>query len=142
MIYPNDNPPTVTENLLSPTNGTLFTEGRIAVSGRVEDDIQIADVEVAIVNSAGQYMRSNGSFGNGESWRDAFVTSPASPGSNFSYTTPVIPDGDYTVLVRGVDHHGFETDPPVARTASVTLTVTDVWLAEASTTIEVTVSEP
>ena len=120
VIYPDDNPPTVTENLLSPTNGTVFTEGRIAVSGRVEDDIQIADVEVAIINSAGQYMRSNGSFANGASWRDAFVTSPGSPGSNFSYTTPVIPDGDYTVLVRGVDHHGFETDPPAMRTASVT----------------------
>jgi PKD repeat protein len=65
-------------------------------------------------------MRSNGSFGSSQSWRNAFVTSPGSPGSNFSYTTPVIPDGDYTVLVRGVDHHGFETDPPAERTASVT----------------------
>jgi len=120
VIYPNDNPPTVTENLLSPTNGTLFTEGRIQISGRVEDDIQIAEVEVAIVNSLGQYMRSSGSFANGASWRNAFINSPGSPGSNFSFTTPVIPDGDYTVLVRGVDHHGFTTDPPVARTASVT----------------------
>jgi PKD repeat protein len=120
VIYPNDNPPVVSENLLSPTDGTLFTEGRIAVSGRVEDDIQIAEVEVAIVNAAGQYMRSNGSFASGSSWRNAFINSPGSPGSNFSFTTPVIADGDYTVLVRGVDHHGFVTNPPAMRTASVT----------------------
>ena len=41
-IYPGDLPPTVTENLLAPTEGTAFTDGRIFVSGRVEDDQQIA----------------------------------------------------------------------------------------------------
>ena len=120
VIYPGDSPPVVSENLLSPVNGTLFTEGRIAVSGRVEDDLQIARVEVAIVDVSGDYMRSDGSFSSGSSWRNAFINSPGSPGSNFSYTTPVIPDGGYTVLVRGVDHHGFVTDPPAERTASVT----------------------
>jgi PKD repeat protein len=120
VVYPNDDPPVVSENLLSPVDGTLFTEGRIAISGRVEDDIQIAEVEVAVVDVDGLYMRSDGSFSSGSSWRNAFINSPGSPGSNFSYTTPVIPDGDYIVLVRGVDHHGFVTDPPAERTASVT----------------------
>ena len=120
VIYPNDTPPVVSENLLSPVDGTLFVEGRIAISGRVEDDLQIAEVEVAILDVNGDYMRSDGSFSSGSSWRNAFINSPGSPGSNFSYTTPVVPDGDYTVLVRGVDHHGFVTDPPAERTASVT----------------------
>ena len=41
----------------------------------------------------------------------AFLNSPGSPGSNFSYTTPVIPSGVYRVLARGIDNHGFTTNP-------------------------------
>ena len=77
-------------------------------------DRQIAEAEVAIRNSAGQYMSSSGSFtSTSESWRTAFLNSPGSPGSNYSYTTPVIPAGAYVVRVRGVDHHGFATNPTV-----------------------------
>ena len=61
-IYPGDLPPTVTENLLAPTDGTAFTDGKIFVSGRVEDDQQIAQAQVAIVNGLGQYMSSSGAF--------------------------------------------------------------------------------
>ena len=35
-------------NLLTPKNGAMFTDGRIFVSGRVEDDRQIARAQVAI----------------------------------------------------------------------------------------------
>ena len=51
---------------------------------------------------------------------DAFLNSPGSPGSNFSYTTPTIPPGSYTVLVRGVDQHGFVTAIPSERAVTVT----------------------
>ena len=37
-IYPGDVPPILTEALLAPTEGTTFTDGRIFVSGRAEDD--------------------------------------------------------------------------------------------------------
>ena len=69
---------------------------------------------MAIGNAAGQYMSSSGTFtSTSASWRTAFLNSPGSPGSNFSYTTPTIPTGRYTVLVRAVDQHGFVTrDPP------------------------------
>ncbi len=60
--YPGDLPPTLLPNLASPTDGTAFTESRIFVSGRAEDDIAIAEVEVAIVNAAGQYMSSSGTL--------------------------------------------------------------------------------
>jgi large repetitive protein len=113
-IYPGDQPPTVVQNLLAPQEGAVFTDARILVSGRVEDDRQIAEAEVAVRNSAGQYMSSSGSFtSTSESWRSAFLNSPGSPGSNYSYTTPVIPAGAYVVRVRGVDHHGFATNPTV-----------------------------
>ena len=46
----------------------------------------MGSVQVAIVNSAGQFMSSSGSFGTSESWRSAFLNSPGTPGSN--YPTP------------------------------------------------------
>jgi large repetitive protein len=113
-IYPGDQPPTVVQNLLAPQEGAVFTDARILVSGRVEDDRQIASAQVAIRNSLGQYMSSSGTFtSTTESWRTAFLNSPGSPGSNYSYTTPVIPAGQYTVRVRGVDNHGLMTNPTV-----------------------------
>lgn len=120
-IYPGDAAPTVTQDLLAPQTGAVFTDGRILVSGRVEDDQQIARAEIAIVNSTGNYMGSSGTFGTttSESWIRAFLNSPGSPGSNYSYTTPVIPAGSYTVRVRGVDQNGQATSP----TTDVTVTV-------------------
>ncbi|MDI1461847.1 PKD domain-containing protein [Catellatospora sp. KI3] len=121
QIFPGDLPPTVTANLMAPQEGATFTDARIFVSGRVEDDQQIAQAQVAIVDSNGRYMSSSGTFtSTSESWRSAFLNSPGSPGSNYSYTTPVIPAGSYTVRVRGVDQHGFATNP----TADVHVTVT------------------
>lgn len=128
-IYPGDQPPVLNESLLSPTEGTEFTDGKIFVSGRAEDDQAMQRVEVAIVNAAGQYMSSSGTFtSTAASWRTAFLNSPGTPGSNFSYTTPVIPADAYTVRVRAIDQHDFisviyerhatvthpPNDPPVA----------------------------
>ena len=107
-IYPGDQPPVLNEGLLNPIEGTDFPDGKIFVSGRAEDDQAMQEVEVAIVNAAGQYMSSSGTFtSTNESWRTAFLNSPGTPGSNFSYTTPVIPPGDYTVRVRAIDQHDF-----------------------------------
>ncbi len=129
QIYPGDEPPVLNEGLLNPLEGTEFSDGRIFVSGRAEDDQAMDEVEVGIVNDAGQYMSSSGSFtSTNPSWRTAFLTSPGTPGSNFSYTTPVIPPGAYAVQVRAIDQHGFisevhernvtvthpPNDPPVA----------------------------
>jgi PKD repeat protein len=107
LVYPGDLDPTISDTLFSPTEGTAFTEARIFVSGRAEDDTAMGSVQVAVVNSLGQYMSSSGTFSSTtESWRTAFLNSPGTPGSNFSYTTPVIPSGAYTVRVRAVDAYG------------------------------------
>ncbi|MGE3590243.1 MAG: PKD domain-containing protein, partial [Ilumatobacteraceae bacterium] len=119
-IYPGDLPPVVDEGLLAPTDGTLFPDGRIIVSGRFEDDQQMAEGHVALRNSLGQYMSRSGTFSSTSPyWNNVFLTSQGSPGSNFSYTSPVLPAGEYTVLVRGEDQHGFTTDPPIERTVTV-----------------------
>jgi PKD repeat protein len=120
-IYPGDLPPTMNEGLLAPGEGASFTEGRIFVSGRAEDDVAMQRVEVGIVNSVGQYMSSSGAFtSTTASWRTAFLNSPGTPGSNFSYTTPVIPPGSYTVQTRGVDSHDQIQTPITERHVTVT----------------------
>lgn len=120
VLYPGDQPPSVVLALLQPTDGAVFNDGRIQVTGRVEDDRQIDAAQVAIRNEAGLYMGSNGTFTSAnESWRTAFLNSPGSPGSNYNYTSPVVPAGVYTVRVRGVDHHGFATNPTVDVTVTV-----------------------
>ena len=107
-IYPGDQPPVLNETLLNPIEGTEFPDGKIFISGRAEDDQAMQEVQVGIVNAAGQYMSSSGTFtSTSASWRTAFLNSPGTPGSNFSYTTPVIPPGAYTVRVRAIDQHDF-----------------------------------
>ncbi|MEO9326141.1 PKD domain-containing protein [Nocardioides sp. C4-1] len=120
-IYPGDVPPTLTDALLNPTEGTTFADGKIFVSGRAEDDQAMQRVEVAIIDSAGRYLSSTGTFtSTTASWRTAFLTSPGTPGSNFSYTTPVVPPDAYTVRVRGVDQHDQVTAVPAERHVTVT----------------------
>jgi len=98
----------------------VFSDGRIFVSGRAEDDQAMAKVEVAVQNAANQYMTASGSFTNTQTWVTAFLTSPGTPGSNFSYTTPIVPAGNYTIRVRGTDQHDLVTTAPPSRTVTVT----------------------
>lgn len=123
-VYPGDGLPTLSENLASPANGAAFSDGKIVVNGRAEDAADafagIAAVQIAVVNSAGQYMGSNGTFtSTTASYRNAFLNSPGSTGSNYSYTTPVIPAGTYSVLVRAVDVNDQVMDPPRTATGIV-----------------------
>jgi hypothetical protein len=120
-IYPGDAAPTLNLGLLSPTEGTPFQDGRIFVSGRAEDDQSMAKVEVAIVDSAGKYLNGSGGFQTGETWRTAFMTSPGTKGSNFSYTTPVLPEGAYKVQVRATDQHDLVSADPPVRNVTVTI---------------------
>jgi PKD repeat protein len=124
-LYPNDDPPSLSETLGQPQDGATFDDGRIVVTGRAEDapngDPNIAEVEVAVVNSLGQYMSSSGTFtSTSESWRTAFLNSPGSAGSNYSYTTPVIPSGTYNVIVRPIDVYDQVGAPRTATGVTVT----------------------
>ena len=122
LAYPGDAPPTFNMDLLAPINGTTFADGRIFVSGRAEDDQSMAKVEVSITNSSNQYLRESGVFSTSATpiWIPAFMTSPGTPGSNFAYTSPVVPAGTYTVRVRGTDQHDLVTTDPPSRSVIVT----------------------
>jgi hypothetical protein len=104
LVYPGDLDPRL-EPALTPQDGQVYTDSRIVVTGRAVDDVGMLRVEIQIVNSAGQGMNSSGVFGT-PTWISAFLTSPGSPGSNFAYTSPVIPAGAYTVSIRAVDNYG------------------------------------
>jgi len=124
--YPNDVAPGFNMSLLAPTDGTTFTDGKIFISGRAEDTnavgatAAISKVEVQVLNSLGQSMTSSGSFTPTPTWVTTFLTSPGTPGSNFSYTTPIVPAGNYTVLFRGTDQHHLVTTSPPSRAVTVT----------------------
>jgi PKD repeat protein len=122
LVFPGDSPPVVVDSLHSPVGGETFDNGVIQVSGRIEDDVQVTAAQVAIVDSQGRYMSSSGAFtSTNQSWRTAFLNSPGSDSSNYSYTTPVIPAGTYTVRVRGVDNHNQATAVPTDAVVTVTL---------------------
>ena len=59
LAYPGDTPPTFNMDLLAPIDGTTFTDGRIFVSGRAEDDQSMAKVEVSITNASNQYLTAS-----------------------------------------------------------------------------------
>jgi PKD repeat protein len=121
LIYPGDLAPTFDPNLGAPITGASFNQGVIVVSGRANDDQQIARVEVGIIDNLGRYMSSTGTFtSTTPSYRTAFLNSPGSLGSNFAYTSPVIPPGVYSVATRATDQHGFVSVPQIVTTITVT----------------------
>ncbi|WFE34725.1 Ig-like domain-containing protein [Micromonospora sp. WMMD975] len=119
LVYPGDLDPTL-EPSITPVEGEVYSGGRIVVTGRAVDDVGMQKVELQITNSAGQGMNAAGTFGRAGTWIATFLTSPGSPGSNFAYTSPVVPAGTYTVTIRGMDNYGQYQQPP--RTVSVTVT--------------------
>ncbi|GHJ12836.1 Ig-like domain-containing protein [Micromonospora sp. AKA38] len=118
LVYPGDLDPTL-EPSITPVEGEVYTGGRIVVTGRAVDDVGMQKVELQITNAAGQGMNAAGTFGRAGTWIAAFLTSPGSPGSNFAYTSPVVPAGTYTVTIRGMDNYGQYQQP--VRTVSVTV---------------------
>ncbi|WP_433346882.1 Ig-like domain-containing protein [Micromonospora sp. CA-111912] len=116
LVYPGDLDPRL-EPSLTPQDGEVYPDSRIVVSGRAVDDVGMLRVDVQIVNGAGQGMNASGVFSTPSvpgnfPWISVFLTSPGSPGSNFAYTSPVIPAGAYTVSVRGTDNYGQLQQPP------------------------------
>ncbi len=75
--------PTLSETLGQPQTGAAFDAGKIVVTGRAEDApdqyASIASVQVGVVNAAGQWMSSSGTFtSTSPSYRTAFLNSPGS----------------------------------------------------------------
>jgi len=119
LVYPGDLDPALNPALDTPANGATQT-GAIVVGGRAEDDHGISNVQVSIKSSANKYMSSAGTFTtNSQTWIATFLTSPGTPGSNFNYTSPVVPPGVYTVSIRATDNWGQLQQTPRVFTVTV-----------------------
>jgi len=119
LIYPGDIDPYLNPALDTPVNGATQT-GAIVVGGRAEDDHGISNVQVSIKNASNKYMSAAGTFtSSSQTWISTFLTSPGTPGSNFNYTSPVVPPGVYTVSVRATDNWGQVQQTPRVFTVTV-----------------------
>ena len=141
-VYPNDGPPSLSSTLGQPQNNATFSDGKIVVTGRAEDapdaGASIAAVQIAVKNAAGQYMSSAGTFtSTTRSTRNAFLNSPGSAGSNYSYTTPVIPAGTYSVEVQAVDVRNQLSDNDAAIAGDQPRIATGVVVSQPSNTAPV-----
>ena len=123
LSFPGDTPPTFNLGCWRRPTAPKFSDGKIFVSGRAEDTTSPARWRRSRCRSRtppNQYMTSSGSFTAAPTWVTAFLTSPGTPGSNFSYTTPIVPRGQ---LHRpGPRHRPARPgdDRPAVRTVTVT----------------------
>ena len=100
-IYPGEQRPEIV--LLQPTDGQVITTNRINATGSATDDTLLVRVEVRIQDLAtGDFLNSDGSFGSSE-WIPAAQTNPGADRTNWDYSSPILPDGNYRFQVRSVD---------------------------------------
>jgi hypothetical protein len=118
LIFPGDTDPYL--NLDSPNTGATLTNF-ISIGGRAYDDVAVSRVQVQVRNiGTGAYLQSTGTLSTASAaWLSAFVTNPGGTGSNYNYTTPVLPAGNYLVSARAVDSVGQVQAVP--NTATVTV---------------------
>jgi len=130
LIYPGDLDPTITAALNQPMSpASAAALNGISVSGRAEDDPNtggMTAVRITIRQGAGNYFSTTtNTFSSASAANiNAFLTSPGSPGSNFSYATPLAANsaftaGTYTITETPVDEWGQVGAPYV-----LTLTLT------------------
>ena len=107
--FPGDNLPQAV--ITSPVDGVTITNGRISASGSATDDGTLTAVEILIRNlDTGQSLRSDGSLGAAQ-WIETSITNPGGNRTNWAYSTPVLPDGEYQVQVRARDNNEQTTSP-------------------------------
>ena len=115
-IYPGDLRPTVT--VLQPTNNQEITTNRILATGSANDDNQLGRIEVRIQNlDTGLFLREDDTFGTSQ-WIDAAQTNPGADRTNWDYSSPVLPDGNYRLQVRS-----FDTNDQTSPNTNIVLTL-------------------
>jgi hypothetical protein len=116
LIFPGDADPTI--ELSAPTTGEVVTTF-IPVGGRAFDDTGVDAVEVQIIDDSGQFLTAGGSWSKDPVWIDAFVTNPRGLSTNWSYASPDLPPGTYTILARSRDINRQLLQVPAAATGVV-----------------------
>ena len=110
-IFPGELRPEVV--LFQPADGQTITTNRINATGEAFDDTALARVEVRIQNvETSEFLNSDGSFGSSE-WIPAQQTNPGADRTNWDYSSPLLPDGNYVFQARSVDAN--DQTSPAAR---------------------------
>lgn len=106
-IDPTNAAPAVT--IASPVPSSTFTANTaMTLSGTATDDVAIDRVELRIVNLQTTLgVMANGTYGL-PGWADATLSGPIASRS-WSFTTPSLPPGVYSVTVRATDDLGIRT---------------------------------
>ncbi len=104
-VYPGDADPTAT--LVSPADGARMAAGALAAGGRAFDDVGVEQVLVLVRTADGRTgVQADGTVGPVPAWRQAFVTNPGGPSTNWNLTSPALPAGRWTVSARARDSVG------------------------------------
>ena len=115
--FPGDEIPTLDVEL--PTDGLVIANNRISANGVAFDDNSVNEVELRIRNEETlEYLRVDGSFGNAQ-WLEASVTNFGGTRTNWNYTSPVLPDGEWRVQIRAIDNNNQDTVPFITRTVTL-----------------------
>lgn len=118
LIFPGDADPTLVADLTAPDPDSTYTNF-IPIGGRAQDDVSIARVNITVrQNSTGLYLRTDGTLGALQTLL-AYLTNPGGAGSNFSYNTPNLPAGAYTVTIQPVDGNGQVMNPAYSAVTNV-----------------------
>jgi hypothetical protein len=114
LIWPGDTDPYTW--IQAPDPGQELEVGPVIINGRAFDDLVpfcspgfdcgVDRVELQIRNSAGLYMRDDGSFSDRDGWIEAFLTNPTGQFSNWNYAAPELSDDVYTIQARARDLRG------------------------------------
>lgn len=102
-VFPGDADPTLEWN--TPTAGATMAR-QIGFTGRAFDDKGVQSVQMLLTNSATTGLRSDGTVGTSPAWQNAYVTNPGGLWTNFTYNSPVLPAGTWTLTVRVFDSVG------------------------------------
>lgn len=110
LIWPGDTDPYTW--IQGPDHGDVLPAGSVIVNGRAFDDLApcspgftcgIQRVDLWIRDSSGRYLTATGSWTTSETWIQAYLTNPGGQFSNWSFATPSLPPGVYTIRARATD---------------------------------------
>lgn len=110
LIWPGDTDPYTW--IQGPDHGDVLPAGSVIINGRAFDDLApcspgftcgIQRVDLRIRDGSGLYLTSTGAWTTTETWIQAYLTNPGGQFSNWSYATPSLPAGTYTLRARATD---------------------------------------
>lgn len=104
-------PPTVTQG--SPAAGATVAGPTVTISGSAADNVSVADVKVAVKNSAtGLWLQADGTSWGPFGWLPTTVTGAGTPSASYTFTFTAPTPGGYGFQSRATDAAGLFSSKP------------------------------